>query len=88
MKYRNAGEELDFKARQYVLDHENVSYKDALHQVLRSDPSLARRYHFGDRAFEKYDAGIEIDRQVKLGMEQTGESYRESLEAVMRNLRT
>ena len=86
MQYRNAGEELDLKARQYILDHENVSYLDALHQMLRSDPSLARRYHFGEKAFERYDAGVEIDRRAKLRMEETGEPYRQALEAVMRDL--
>jgi len=39
---KNAGEELDAAAKQYLLDHESVSYLDALHQVLRSDAQLAR----------------------------------------------
>ncbi len=88
MKFRNASEELDFKAKQYLLDHEGVSYIDALRQVLRSDAQLARRYNFGDRAFEKYDAGVEIHRRAKLRMEETGETYRQALEAVIRDLST
>ncbi len=88
MQYRNAGEELDAAAKQYLLDHEGVSYIDALRQVLRSDAQLARRYHFGDTAFERYDAGVEIDRQAKLRMQQSGKPYKESLQAVLRDLST
>jgi len=84
MEYRNVSDEVDAKARQYMLDHENASYGSAMSTVLESDPSLKRRYAFGEGPTGADAGAIVYDRAVNFA-QQHGVTLAEAIRRVLDN---